>query len=137
MDPRDTPGYRLHRALSSLTSIDIDQLESADQERISTATTLLEQVDVLTQPNTTRAASKNSAASMSVQSSNTPAVSARRHSGRFPQSGAITTTKSRSSKRLRDQLRQLGRRFWRRLVARTTWLALGLVTLVTDLVIWL
>jgi hypothetical protein len=54
MDPRDTPGYRLHRALSSLTSIDIDQLEPADQERISTATTLLEQVDVLTQPNTTR-----------------------------------------------------------------------------------
>ncbi|WP_363463554.1 hypothetical protein [Halogeometricum borinquense] len=54
MDPRDTPGYRLHRALSSLTSIDIDQLEPADQERISTATTLLEQVNVLTQPNTTR-----------------------------------------------------------------------------------
>ena len=54
MDPRDTPGYRLHRALSSLTSIDIDQLEPADQERISTATTLLKQVDVLTQPNTTR-----------------------------------------------------------------------------------
>ena len=54
MDPRDTPGYRLHRALSSLTSIDIDKLEPADQERISTATTLLEQVDVLTQPNTTR-----------------------------------------------------------------------------------
>ncbi|MDF9748541.1 hypothetical protein [Natrinema salsiterrestre] len=54
MDPRDTPGYRLHRALSSLTSIDIDQLEPADRERISTATTLLEQVDFLTQPNTTR-----------------------------------------------------------------------------------
>jgi hypothetical protein len=28
-------------------------LEPADRERISTATTLLEQVDVLTQPNTT------------------------------------------------------------------------------------
>ncbi|WP_348533589.1 hypothetical protein [Haloarcula laminariae] len=54
MDPRDTPGYRLHRALSSLTSIDSGQLEPADQERISTATTLLEQVDFLTQPNTTR-----------------------------------------------------------------------------------
>ena len=54
MDPRDTPGYRLHRALSSLTSIDTDQLEPADQERISTATTLLKQVDVLTQPNPTR-----------------------------------------------------------------------------------
>ncbi|WP_412733764.1 hypothetical protein [Halobacterium salinarum] len=54
MNPRDTPGYRLHRALSSLTSIDSDQLDPADQERISTATTLLEQVDFLTQPNTTR-----------------------------------------------------------------------------------
>ncbi|MDT3437442.1 hypothetical protein [Haloarcula sp. 1CSR25-25] len=54
MDPRDTPGYRLHRALSSLTSIDSDQLEPADQERISTATTLLEQIDFLTQPNTMR-----------------------------------------------------------------------------------
>ena len=54
MDPRDTPGYRLHRALSSLTSIDADQLEPADQERISTATTLLEQVDFLTEPNTMR-----------------------------------------------------------------------------------
>ncbi|GAA0643016.1 MULTISPECIES: hypothetical protein [Halobacteriales] len=53
MDPRDTPGYRLHRALSSLSSIDADQLGPADRERISTATTLLEQVDVLTQPNTT------------------------------------------------------------------------------------
>jgi len=53
MDPRDTPGYRLHRALSSLTSIDSDQLEPADQERISTATTLLEQVDFLTRPDTT------------------------------------------------------------------------------------
>ena len=54
MDPRDTPGYRLHRALNNLTSIDGEQLEPADQERISTATTLLEQVDILTQPNTTR-----------------------------------------------------------------------------------
>jgi len=54
MDPRDTPGYRLHRALSNLTSIDADQLEPADQERISTATTLLEQVVVLTEPNTMR-----------------------------------------------------------------------------------
>ena len=36
---------------------------------------------------------------------------------------------------LRDQLRQLGRRFWQRLAARTTWLALSLVTLVIGLVI--
>ena len=48
MDPRDTPGYRLHRALSNLNSINGEQLEPADRERISTATTLLEQVNLLT-----------------------------------------------------------------------------------------
>jgi len=53
MDPRDTPGYRLHRALSNLTSIDSEQLEAGDRERISTATTLLEQVELLTRPDTT------------------------------------------------------------------------------------
>ncbi|MGB9963020.1 hypothetical protein ACOZ32_12585 (plasmid) [Halobacterium sp. MBLA0001] len=53
MDPRDTPGYRLHRALSNLTSIDSEQLEPADRERINTATTLLEQVGLLTRPDTT------------------------------------------------------------------------------------
>ncbi|WP_459190911.1 hypothetical protein [Halosimplex sp. J119] len=53
MDPRDTPGYRLHRALSNLTSIDSDQLEPADRERISTATTLLNQVSLLTRPDAT------------------------------------------------------------------------------------
>jgi len=53
MDPRDTPGYRLHRALSNLTNIDGGQLEPADRERISTATTLLEQVELLTRPDTT------------------------------------------------------------------------------------
>jgi hypothetical protein len=53
MDPRDTPGYRLHRALSNLTSIDGEQLEPADRERISTATTLLEQAELLTRPDTT------------------------------------------------------------------------------------
>ena len=50
MDPRDTPGYRLHRALSNLNSIDIDQLDSPDRERIVDATTLLEQVGLLTRP---------------------------------------------------------------------------------------
>jgi hypothetical protein len=53
MDPRDTPGYRLHRALSNLTSIDGEQLEPADRERISTATTLIEQVELLTRPDAT------------------------------------------------------------------------------------
>ena len=50
MDPRDTPGYRLHRALSNLNSIDIEQLDSPDRERIVAATTLLEQVGLLTRP---------------------------------------------------------------------------------------
>ena len=53
MDPRDTPGYRLHRALNNLTSIDGEQLEAGDRERISTATTLLEQAELLTRPNAT------------------------------------------------------------------------------------
>ena len=53
MDPRDTPGYRLHRAPSSLTSIDGEQLEPADRERISTATALLEQAELLTRPDAT------------------------------------------------------------------------------------
>ena len=48
MDPRDTPGYRLHRALSNLNSIDIEQLNAPDRERIVEATTLLEQVGLLT-----------------------------------------------------------------------------------------
>ena len=49
MDLRDTPEYRLHRALSNLNSIDTEQLDSPDQERIAKATTLLEQVGQLTQ----------------------------------------------------------------------------------------
>ena len=53
MDPRDTPGYRLHRALSNLTSIDSEQLEPDDRERINTAVTLLEQVELLTRPDVT------------------------------------------------------------------------------------
>lgn len=53
MDPGDTPGYRIHRALSNLTRIDIEQLESADQERITTAVTRLEQVSLLTRPDAT------------------------------------------------------------------------------------
>ena len=50
MDPRDIPGYRLHRALSNLNSIDTEQLDSPDRERITDATTLLEQVGLLTRP---------------------------------------------------------------------------------------
>ncbi|MDR5657801.1 hypothetical protein RH831_11525 [Halodesulfurarchaeum sp. HSR-GB] len=50
MDPRDTPGYRLHRALSNISNIDIDELDPADRKRIDTAVTLLEQVSLLTRP---------------------------------------------------------------------------------------
>lgn len=50
MDLRDTPGDRLHHALSSLYSIDTKQLDAPDQELIAKATTLLEQVELLTQP---------------------------------------------------------------------------------------
>ena len=50
MDPRDTPGHRLHRALSNLNNIDIEQLDAPDRERIVEATRLLEQVGLLTRP---------------------------------------------------------------------------------------
>lgn len=53
MDPRDTPGYRLHRALSNLNSIDIEKLDPADQEQIDAAMTLLEQMSLLTRPDAT------------------------------------------------------------------------------------
>lgn len=56
MDPRDTPGYPLHCALSNLNSIETEQLDSPDQERIEKATTLLEQVGLLTQPGTSEEA---------------------------------------------------------------------------------
>jgi hypothetical protein len=56
MDPRDTPGYRLHRALSNLKSIDVDRLDLDDQERIDEAMTLLEQVSLLTRPNAAKEA---------------------------------------------------------------------------------
>ena len=56
MDPRDTPEYRLHRALSNLSSIEVEQLEAVDQERIETATALLEKVNLLTRPERTEAA---------------------------------------------------------------------------------
>jgi len=47
MDPRDIPGYRLHRALSDLNSIDIEQLGDPERIRIAEATKLLEQVKLL------------------------------------------------------------------------------------------
>lgn len=55
MDPRDTPAYRLHRALSSLHDIETDNLDATDRARIEAATTLLQQTDLLTMaPDATR-----------------------------------------------------------------------------------
>jgi hypothetical protein len=48
MDPRDTPGYRLHRARSHLHSIDLDAVPAADRDRLRLATTLLESVTFVT-----------------------------------------------------------------------------------------
>ena len=48
MDPRDTPGYRLHRALSNLNSIDTGQLEDDDREQIERARAILEDASPLT-----------------------------------------------------------------------------------------
>jgi len=48
MDPRDTPGYRLHRALTNLNRIETTKLDDADRERIETARTALQDVSLLT-----------------------------------------------------------------------------------------
>ncbi|QKY22182.1 hypothetical protein B4589_017435 (plasmid) [Halolamina sp. CBA1230] len=50
MDPRNTPGYRLHRSLTNLKRIETAGLDDADQERIEAARTLLLNVSLLTQP---------------------------------------------------------------------------------------
>ena len=47
MDPRDTPGYRLHRSLTNLKRIETAGLDDADQERIEAARTLLQNVSLL------------------------------------------------------------------------------------------
>jgi uncharacterized membrane protein len=50
MDPRNTPGYRLHRSLTNLRRIETAGLNDADQERIEAAKTLLQNVSLITQP---------------------------------------------------------------------------------------
>jgi len=50
MDPRNTPGYRLHRSLTNLKRIETAGLDDADQERIETARALLKDVNLLSQP---------------------------------------------------------------------------------------
>ena len=53
MDPRDTPGYRLYRALSNLNSIDTARLEDDDRERIERAKAILEDASPLTRADRT------------------------------------------------------------------------------------
>jgi tRNA A37 N6-isopentenylltransferase MiaA len=47
MNPRDTPGYRLYRALSNLNNIEVEQLEPEDRERIERARAILEDTSPL------------------------------------------------------------------------------------------
>ena len=54
MDPRNTPGYRLHRALTNLNRIEVGGLDDADRERIETARTLLQDVSLLSHPDRRR-----------------------------------------------------------------------------------
>jgi hypothetical protein len=50
MDPKVAQGFRMHSALANLNSLDVDRLDDADRKRIEKATTLLENVSVLTRP---------------------------------------------------------------------------------------
>lgn len=50
MDQQFKQGYRMHRVLSNLNRLDIDRLDDADQERVETARTLLEEVSLFTRP---------------------------------------------------------------------------------------
>lgn len=50
MDPDVEQGYRLHCVLSNLNRLDIDKLDDADQERVETARSLLEEMNHLTRP---------------------------------------------------------------------------------------
>ncbi|WP_169719010.1 hypothetical protein [Haloplanus natans] len=47
MDPRDTPGYHVHRALSTLRNIETGELSTADTHRIQVAAMLLTDVSFL------------------------------------------------------------------------------------------
>ncbi|GGK79455.1 hypothetical protein [Haloarcula sebkhae] len=50
MDPRNTPGYRMHRALTKLDRLEAAGLDEADRERIETARTHLQNVSLLSHP---------------------------------------------------------------------------------------
>jgi hypothetical protein len=47
MDRRDTPGYHVHRALSTLRNIETETLSTADTHRVQVATMLLTDVSFL------------------------------------------------------------------------------------------
>jgi hypothetical protein len=50
MNQQVKQGYRMHRVLSNLNRLDLDRLDDKDQERVETARTLLEEVSLLTRP---------------------------------------------------------------------------------------
>ena len=50
MDPRDTPGYHVHRALSTVRRIETETLSAADTHRLQMAAMLLSEVSVLQNP---------------------------------------------------------------------------------------
>lgn len=50
MDQQFKQGYWMHCILSNLNRLGVDRLDDADQERVETARTLLEEVSLLTRP---------------------------------------------------------------------------------------
>lgn len=56
MDPEVERGYRMHRVLSNLNRLEIDRLDDADQDQIEKARALLEDVTLLTRPESGEAA---------------------------------------------------------------------------------
>lgn len=47
MDPRNTPGYKTHLALTNLRRIDLKELEPVDRALVETASVALEEVTYL------------------------------------------------------------------------------------------
>ena len=52
MEQQFQQGYRMHCVLSNLNRLNIDRLGNTDQERVETARELLEEVSLLTRPDT-------------------------------------------------------------------------------------
>ena len=53
MEQQFQQGYQMHCVLSNLNRLNIDRLGNTDQERVETARELLEEVSLLTRPDTT------------------------------------------------------------------------------------